>query len=339
MNPSPLRAWLARIPKIELHLHIEGSIPLDAMWELVKKYGVPDDTPTKEALQERFAFRDFPHFIETWVWKNQFIRELDDFTFIAEAVANDLKRQNILYVEAFYSPPDFHRLGLSPQDITVALRKGLDKVRGIEIMLVADLVRDFGPQRAEATLSAVAEVRSEGVLGVGIGGSEQSVPPELFVNVYDRARHIGFYTSAHAGEAAGAASVRGAVEILEVDRIGHGTRAFEDEDLVDLLARRQIPIECCPLSNVCTGVVGSIADHPIREYYDKGLLVCVNTDDPAMFNNSLVDEFEALMNTLDFQAEDIKTLLLNAVEACWLDDVETMKLAEAIAGHAVWKEQ
>jgi adenosine deaminase len=312
--------WFEQVPKAELHLHLEGAIPLETLWELVQKYEGLSDVPDLAALRRRFAYRDFPHFIETWIWKNQFLREYEDFTRIAEAVARDLARQNIRYVEAFYSPSDFARHGLAPQPLTEAIRAGLDRVPAVEVALVADLVRDTGPAGADATLSQIAEVRDQGVVGVGLGGSEQSFPPAPFAPVYERARDLGFHTTAHAGEAAGAESVWGAIRELRVERIGHGTRAEEDPELLDLLAQRQLPLEMCPRSNMRTGVVPSLDAHPIRRYFERGLLVTVNTDDPKMFGTSLAQEYAGLVAELGFDRDQIRALILNALRAAWLPD-------------------
>ena len=211
--------WLEQIPKVELHVHLEGAIPLDALWELVQKYGGDPSCPSRDALQQRFEYRDFPHFIETWVWKNGFLREYDDFTFIAQAVAEAFASHNIQYAEAFYSPRDFARHGLQAGKLTEAIRAGLDRVSTVQVQLVADLIRDFGPELAAETLAEVSEVQQLGVVGIGIGGSEQAFPPEPFAEVYERARQLAFKTSAHAGEAAGAESVWGAIRALKVDRM------------------------------------------------------------------------------------------------------------------------
>ncbi|HEY9087528.1 MAG TPA: hypothetical protein VIO36_05125, partial [Anaerolineaceae bacterium] len=203
--------WLERIPKTELHLHLEGAIPLDALWTLAQKYGGDPEAPDAAALERKFVFRDFPHFIETWIWKNGFLREYEDFTFFAEAVARDLLRQNIRTVEAFYSPTDFARHGLEVGRITAAVRAGLERVPQVQSQLIADLVRDTPPETAARTLAQVNEVREYGVIGVGLGGSEQSYPPEPFEAVFAEARRLGLHVTIHAGEAAGAASVWGAL--------------------------------------------------------------------------------------------------------------------------------
>jgi adenosine deaminase len=336
MNQTAAEDWYERVPKVELHLHLEGAIPLPALWELVKKYGGDPTVPDPAALQRRFAYRDFPHFIETWVWKNQFLREYEDFTFIAEAVAADLASQNIRYAETFYSPPDFARHGLKTQELTRAIRMGLDRVPEITVNLVTDLVRDFGPRKAAVTLVEVAEVRDLGVIGIGIGGSEHDFPPEPFRQVYEQARKYGFHTSAHAGEAAGPQSVWGAIQALMVDRIGHGTRAGEDPTLLDYLVEKLIPIEMCPISNLRTGVVASIAQHPIREYFERGLLVTVNTDDPKMFGNSLAIEYQVLVDCLGFSIDQVRRLILNGIQASWLPAVQKTDLIRSFETDPGW---
>ena len=328
--------WFDLVPKVELHLHLEGAIPLPALWQLMGKYGGDNEVPTAEALERRFAYRDFPHFIETWHWKNRFLKEYEDFTLIAEAAARDLADQGIHYVEAFFSPPDFARHGLEPGGLAAAIRAGLDRVPEITVALVADLVRDTGPAQAARTLAAVAEAREHGIVGVGIGGSEQRFPPEPFAAVYEDARRLGFRTSAHAGEAAGAHSVWGAINTLRVDRIGHGTRAEEDPALLAYLAAEGVPIETCPISNVRTGVVGSLEAHPVGRYLERGLRVTVNTDDPKMFGNTLAGEYRALVERCGWTRDDVRRTILHAVDAAWLDAGGKDALRRRITASPAW---
>jgi adenosine deaminase len=321
---------------IELHLHLEGAIPHDALWELVGKYGGDADLADPAALAARFRYRDFAHFIDVWTWKNRFLREYDDFTLVAEAVARDLAAQRIRYAETFFSPGDFAHHGLAVQPLAAAIRAGLDRVADVEVALIADLIRDTGPQVAAATLEAVAEVRELGVVGVGLGGSEQSFPPEPFAPVYERARCLDLRTTVHAGEAAGPASVWGAIRVLRPERIGHGTRAAEDPALVGHLAATRLPLEACPLSNVATGVVGSLLEHPIRRLRDAGVLVTVNTDDPKMFGNSLAEEYALLQARLGFSADEVRGLLLDAMAASWLPEPRKQQLADAFRRDPAW---
>jgi adenosine deaminase len=338
MSQSMDLPWFEKLPKVELHLHLEGAIPYDTLWELVQKYGGDKLVTSREMLTRQFEYKDFPHFIETWVWKNQFLREYEDFTFIAEAVARDLARQNIRYAEVFFSPPDFAGKGLKSQPITEAIRKGLKRVREIEIALVVDVVRDFGPEKAAVTLAEINEVKHLGVIGVGIGGSEHDFPPEVFEEVFERARQMGFHTSAHAGEASGAESVWGAIRSLRVDRIGHGTRAEEDESLLDYLVEQKIPIEMCPISNVRTGVVKSYVAHPVRRYFERGIVLSINTDDPKMFGNSLAEEYLLLTEVQGFTRAEIKGLVLGAIQMSWMPEEEKKEMREAFPKEPGWAE-
>jgi adenosine deaminase len=330
--------WFERIPKIELHLHLEGAIPYETLWELIQKYGGDVRVPNREALRHRFRYKDFPHFLETWKWKNRFLREYEDFTFIAEAVARDLVSQNIRYAEAFFSPPDFFGQGLETQRITAAIRKGLEKVEEIEVVLVADLVRELGPERGAVTLAELNEVKRLGVAGVGIGGSERDFPPELFEAVFAKAHQLGFRTSAHAGEADGADSVWGAIRSLQVDRIGHGTRSEEDEELLNYLVKEHVPVEMCPLSNVKTGVVASYEAHPVRRYFERGVFLSINTDDPKMFGNSLAEEYMLLVEKKGFTKAEIQKLVLDSIEMSWMPGERKTQMKAAFRGDPAWND-
>ena len=328
-----------RLPKVELHVHLEGSIPLPTLWQLVEKYRGTNGLAAPQTLAEleaKFAYRDFPHFIDTWVWKNQFIREADDFRLIAAAVARDFARQRIRYAEVIFSPSDFYRTGVSIQAITEAVRSGVDEVQGVRIQLVADLVRDMGPNRSGKTLSALAEVLDRGVVGITLGGSEHRYPPEPYAEVYHRARQLGLRTSAHAGEAAGAASIWGALNALEVDRLGHATRIAEDPELFEVLAARGVAVEACPISNLRTGAIPNLDAHPLRELLAASVVTSVNTDDPAMFHTSLAAEYRALSQTFGFELSDIAALIQNAVASSWLDEADKLALSEALRAEPGW---
>jgi len=328
--------WFERIPKVELHLHLEGAIPVPSLWELVQKYGGDESVPNPEVLQQKFVFRDFSHFIDVWVWKNQFLREYDDFSFAAEMMARNLAAQNILYAEVSFSPADYVRAGLTTQGLATAVRKGLSKVDDTEVALIVDLVRDFGPDQAMKTLHEASEIKDCGIVGVGIGGSEPEFPPEPFRQVFEAARGMGFRTTAHAGEAAGTDSIWGAIRSLDVDRIGHGTRAYEDPELIEYLIEHRIPLEMCPVSNVRTGVVSSVNEHPVRKYYEQGMVVTVSTDDPTMFGNSLAMEFTLLEEELGFSRDDIKSLILNAINSSWMPESGKVSLVRRIEGDENW---
>lgn len=326
-----MRALLEAMPKVELHLHLEGAIPLDAMWQLIERNGGDAEVPNPEALADKYRFTDFSHFIDTWVWKLRFHRSYDDYTFMAEAVAGDLARQNIVRAEAYFSPTDVRDHGLEPGPLAVAVRRGLDRVPTVSVGLIPDLVRDTGPVMAARTLDALLEVREEaGIVGVTIGGSEQSFPPEPFEAVYRSARRAGLQLTAHAGEAAGPSSVRGAIDVLGVDRIGHGIRLVEDPALLDRVVETQIPLEVCPTSNLRTGVVASWDHHPVRTLIDAGANVTISTDDPAMFDCTLAGEYQALHEHLGYPRSTLVRLAQNAIGAAWIDQETRSALSDQL---------
>jgi adenosine deaminase len=328
--------WYEEIPKAELHVHLEGAIPHEGLFELIKKYGGDPSAPDVAALADRFQYKSFPQFIERWIWKNQFLREYEDFAYIAENVARDFARQRILYAEMFFSPSSFSRRGLAVQELTQAVRAGFSRVPEVRINLIADLVRDFGPESEMAVLKQLNEVKSLGILGIGIGGSEHKFPPAPFKPVYDEARGMGFHTNAHAGEAMGAASIWDAIRHLHVDRIGHGTRAQEDSELVQYLVEHKIPLEMCPVSNVRTRVVDNLSEHPIRRYFKAGVMVTVNTDDPKMFQTSLAEEYRLLEQECGWTKIEICRLILNAIESSWQPAEQKEALIEGFKKDELW---
>lgn len=331
------RTWAGGVPKVDLHVHLEGAIPPDALWALVERYGDPGVTE-RAALEARFRYRDFDHFIATWWWKQGFLRTLDDLELVAAAVARDLIAQHVRHAELICSPSDVAQHGLAPADVVTAFRRGLETAGDLDAGLVVDLVRDTGPDAAARTLEAVAEAREDaGIVGITIGGSEAAFPPEPFAPVFQRARALGLHTSAHAGEAAGPASVRGALDALRVDRIGHGVRAVEDPALVGRLAAERVPLEVCPGSNVATGVVATLDEHPVRGLLDAGCVVTIGSDDPAMFGTSLAGEYTALVERLGCTRGQVRDLVLAAVDAAWLDDTDRHRLHAEIAGSSAWE--
>jgi len=312
-----MRDW-STMPKVELHLHLEGAIPLPTLWELIEQHGGDETIRTPAELVNWFTYRDFAHFMETWVWMIGFLRSYEDFTCASEAVARHLASQNIVYAESFFSPSDFRHRDLDPQHLAIAIRTGLDRVPEVEVPLIVDLVRDRGPKGSARTLAAITEVAGEArVIGIGIGGYEAENPPELFADVYRTARNSGFRLTAHAGEAAGPESVWGAINALGVERIGHGVRAAEDPALVDYLVEHQTPLEVCPTSNIRTAVVSDWETHPARQLIEAGAMVTINTDDPALFHSSLAGEYEVLQERFGLEEDAIRRISRAAVEASW----------------------
>ncbi|MDH4185720.1 MAG: adenosine deaminase [Nitrospira sp.] len=328
--------WYSKLPKVELHVHLEGAIPHGALFDLIQKYGGDPSIPDVAALARLFEYKNFAQFLEAWSWKNQFLREYEDFSHIAELAARDMANQNIRYAEMFFSPSLFVRHGLEVQELTHAVRIGLSRAPEIEVSLIADLVRDYGPESEMTTLKRLNEVKGDGVIGIGIGGSEHKFPPEPFKSLFEEARLMDFHVNAHAGETTGPESIWGAIRHLHVERIGHGTRAHEDPELLDYLREHRTPLELCPMSNVCTGVVSDIAEHPIREYFERGLIISVNTDDPMMFDTTLDKEYELLVQECGFTRQEICRLILLGVESSWLSEDRKKLLATSFEKEPSW---
>jgi adenosine deaminase len=328
--------WYSKLPKVELHVHLEGAIPHRTLFDLIQKYGGDPSVPDVTALSRRFEYKDFDQFVEAWSWKNRFLREYEDFTHIAELTARNMADQNIRYAEMFFSPSLFFRQGLEVQELAHAVRIGLSKVPEIEVSLIADLVRDYGPESEMTTFKKVNEVKDDGVIGIGLGGSEHQFPPEPFKILYEEARRMGFHVTAHAGEASGYGSIWAAIEHLHVDRIGHATRAHDDPKLMGYLRKHHIPLELCPMSNVCTGVVRAISEHPIREYFDSGMIISVNTDDPTMFGSTLAKEYESLVQECGFTKEEICRIILLGIESSWLPEERKKSLTNIFEEDPSW---
>jgi adenosine deaminase len=324
------RLSFARMPKVELHVHLEGAIPPAALRLLAEKYGRNlDSDPGWPVLRDR-VFRGFPDFVAAWMLISSCLREAADYRLAAEAVVEALVRHNIRYAEVLYSPTLDAVKPLGPQTITEAVAAGFGLARGrLEVRLVADAVRDNGPAEALALAEALAEMRHPLVAGLGLGGSEAGYPPSPFAPAFERARRAGLRTEAHAGETAGPESVRRALDDLHVDRISHGVRAVEDPALLERLARERVPLAMCPSSNLCLGAVPDLRSHPAADFLRRGLAVHLATDDPAVFGCDLTGEFERTAEAFRLTEDEVRQLLFNSVDAAWCgEDIKARLKAE-----------
>ncbi len=335
---------IREMPKTELHLHLEGAIPLETLYELIQHDGDESSIKSIDDLEKKLTYTDFAHFIDVWTWMTTLIKDEKDFEVIAYQVLRNLSEQNVKYVEAFYSPGDYWRQGLSVQKITEYMIKGKERAYndfGIRSELIVDLIRNHGPDVGMQRLEEVTPYLGKGVIGIGLGGSEQNCPADPYSYVYKEAKQRGFRLTAHAGEADGPNSIWAAVRKLGCERIGHGVRAKEDPHLISFLKERQIPLEICVVSNVKTKVCESVESHPIKQYYEDGLMVTVNSDDPTMFNTTITQEYLVIAQKLNFTVNDIKQLTMNGIEASFMseNDKETMKAQFAREWHQLRDEK
>ena len=279
-------------PKIELHVHLEGTVRADTLREIAKRndYALPDD------LESLYHFRDFRHFIEVWILTTNALKKEEDYRQMVVDYAAEAASHGAVYLEGIFSPAERVRHGCAWEDVFEGVCNGAQEAKelhGVEIRLTPDIPRGFTQEEARATVEWCARYRDRGVVGVGLGGLEAEYPPEPYEDVFKHAKTLGLGSVPHAGEVAGAASVRGALESLEADRLRHGIRAEEDPGLVRELAARGTVLDVCPLSNLRTGAVASLHDHPLPRLVAAGVLCSISTDDPAMFDTDLSRDYEA----------------------------------------------
>ncbi len=324
-----LHDFIREMPKVELHVHLEGSIRPATLLTLAQRNGVALPAQDVDGLREFYRFTDFDHFIQVYFTISGCLRTVDDFSLVAYEFGADMARQNTRYAEVTFTPhTSVGHTGLPFDEILAGLNEGRQRARadfGVEFRWVLDIVRDNPDSRFQVAEWAISAM-DRGVVGFGLGGTEKGNPPERFVDAYAMARKAGLHSVPHAGEAAGPDSVWIALRGLKAERIGHGVRSIEDPALVDCLRERQIPLEVCPTSNLCLGIYPSYEAHPVRELWDEGLYITVNSDDPPMFNTDLVGEYEALAEHLGFTAEELEVLSLNALRASFLPAEEKASL-------------
>ena len=283
-------------PKIELHVHLEGTVRPHTLLEIAKRndYALPADTV--EGLQGLYRFTDFRHFIEVWILTTNALQKEADYRQMVVDYAAEAASHGAVYLEGIFSPAERVRRGCAWEDIFEGVTAGAQEAKelhGVEIRLTPDIPRSFTLEEARDTVEWSARYMDRGVVGVGLGGLEAEFPPEPYADVFAYAKSLGLGSVPHAGEVAGAASVRGALETLQADRLRHGIRAEEDPGLVRELAGRGTVLDVCPLSNLRTGAVPSLADHPLPRLVAAGVRCSISTDDPAMFDTDLSRDYEA----------------------------------------------
>jgi aminodeoxyfutalosine deaminase len=286
-------------PKIELHVHLEGTVRPARLLEIARRNGVALPAASVAELAALYAFRDFAHFIEVWIMTTRALRRERDFRQIVVDYVEEAAAFGAVYIEGIFSPAERVKYGPSWDEVFTGFCDGGDEARerfGVEVRLTPDIPRDLDGDVAEGaalTVRYAAKYRDQGVVGVGLGGLEVEHPPEPFAPAFRRAKELGLGSVPHAGEVAGTASIRGAIDALGADRLRHGIRAVDDADLVAELADRGIVLDVCPVSNVRTGAVASLDAHPLPTLVESGVWCTIGSDDPAMFDTDLGREHDA----------------------------------------------
>lgn len=325
-----LLEFARRMPKVELHVHLEGAIRPATLLALARRNKVALPAADEAGLREWYRFRDFRHFVEVYVAITGCMRTPDDYRLVAYEFGHDCARQNIRYAEVTFTILTNMRLtGLSWQEILNGLNAGRAQARqelGVDWRWVFDIVRE-NTDTQQAVLEIALQARDQGVVALGLGGMEAGHPAEQFAEAFGLARAGGLARAPHAGELSGPESVWAAIRVLHADRIGHGVRSIEDPQLIAYLRQQQIPLEICPTSNIRLGVYPDYAAHPLRRLWDAGVLVTVNSDDPPLFDADLNAEYAALVEHFGFTAGELERISLNAVAASLLPEAEKARLA------------
>lgn len=316
-----LEKFIRLMPKIELHVHLEGSIRPETLLTLAERNDVALPVNSIEELQEWYQFSDFAHFIEVYFAICNCIRTPDDFELIAAEFLKHQSEQNIKYSEVIFTPYTHHEHVTFDEQLAAInrARKKAETGLGVRIGLVPDISRQMRPvEESFLVVDWAAQNMENGIIALGLGGPEVDNPPEIFQETFKRARAAGLPSLPHAGETVGPQSIWGSINTLYAVRIGHGVRCLEDPELVVSLRERQIPLDVSPTSNVCLGVAPTLAEHPLPKLLEEGLFVTINSDDPPMFDTTLTDEYLRISETFGFDITHIKQFVINGIHASLL---------------------
>lgn len=345
---SEMKEILQQIPKSELHVHLRGAMPVEVFTELLNKYTAREilrDIPfwqealfrlyknirpflspghwSVDAISNLFRYKTSTQFLTTYFFTRYFIRDVSDLRRLITGVLERLKSQNVVYAEITISVADYLRRGIPLADIKTCLEEAAG-FPGIRVQWIVDLVRNLGKKAALVLMEEIIELQCGSIVGITLGGSERLFPPNKFSKVYSKARDNGLRLTIHAGEALGPQSIWDALQILGVERVGHGVRAIEDESLVTYLVDNNIPLEVCPTSNVRTGIIPSYEAHPVKALFEAGVPITINSDDPTFFGTTLADEY-AHVHAIGVQDHDIFRMIKNGFTYAFLPKKEIEK--------------
>lgn len=332
MHHGDVRDFIETLPKVELHVHLIGSASIDTVLELARRH--PDhDVPTdRDQLRAFYEFTNFAHFIEVYVKVTSLVLTGADITALVVGLARDLAANQVRYAEVTVTPVPHLMLGIEPDELAEALNVGRRQARaqhGVELTWVFDIAGSLGYKAGIATAEWALRHRPEGTVGFGLGGNEVGVPRDKYRDPFDMARAGGLHLVPHAGETTGPETIWSALTDLHAERIGHGTSAVQDPELLAHLAGEGIPVEVCPSSNIRTRAVRSLAEHPLPRLLDAGVPVTLATDDPGMFHTDLNREYLLTHEHFGLSRGDLAELSRAGVRAAFCDaDRKTALLAE-----------
>ena len=328
------REWLRGLPKCELHLHLEGTIVPETLVALSARH---DAEPlTLEAARALYVYDNFLGFLMAFKAVSERLQTPDDYELITYEMIHRLSQQGVRHAEVYVSFGIILRFKtqLTVEDVTAAIERG--RVRGegdfgVTVFWLIDAVRHFGVEEAAVVFTKAADLRRTypSIVGIGIGGDEARGPAQDFLHIYAEAKAAGLHLTAHAGENVPAQSIWAAINI-GAERIGHALSAVDDPELLDILAEKQIPLELNVTSNLRTGCCRNMQSHPVRHYFERGLMITLNSDDPPMFGADLLDEYETVQREFEFTFEQMREIAANSVEASFLPPTRKLKLLSEV---------
>jgi adenine deaminase len=327
-----MREFILRLPKAELHLHIEGTLEPEMAFQLAAKHGVTLPYAGVEDMRRAYQFSDLQSFLDIYYAGADLLRDEEDFYGLTAAYLRKAHEQGIVHVEIFFDPQSHTARGVVFESIVAGIRRGLlaaEREFGITHRLILCFLRHLSAEDAMRTLQQALPF-GDVITAVGLDSSEVGHPPAKFAAVFDRARRAGLLTVAHAGEEGPAQYIREALELLHVRRIDHGVRCEEDPELLGRLVRERVPLTVCPLSNVRLQVFDRLESHNLKRLLDRGLCVTVNSDDPAYFGGYLLENYLAVQQALGLSKADIASLARNSIEASFLPQSEQQRWLAAI---------
>jgi aminodeoxyfutalosine deaminase len=325
---SELGAFVQRMPKTELHIHLEGSIQPRTLLRLAERRRVSLPATDEQGVREWFDFGDFEHFVRIYLTCCECLRDPEDFQLVARELLAEQSRQNVLCFEAHLTIGTHLANGANGGEVADALGEVIreaDQKHGIKMALIPDIVRNLGPARADRTLEWALDHRRQGVVALGLSGFE-SEPNEPFAEHFRVAADEGLRRVAHAGEHSGPESIRSVLEVCGAERVGHGISAIEDPDLIERLRSNDIPLEVCPTSNIRLGAVADLPSHPFDRLLRAGVPVTLNSDDPPFFDTTLTDEYLRVADTFGYGAGELAAIARTALRQTFLPDEERQRL-------------
>lgn len=336
------------LPKAELHLHLEGSVDAPTLSELSRRHPVPLPTTnprykgldesarvfTKAEARALYEYRDFTGFLLAFKAVTERLRDPEDYEVVTYRLMQKLHAENVVHAEVYISAGVVQWRGQEFAPLFEGAERGRrrgEREFGISLYWIFDAVRHLGVDEAQRVVDEAVRLKSDNVVGIGIGGDERRAGPELFRDIYAHAANHGLHLTVHAGETVGPECIWSALRELKPDRIGHGLHAIDDPELVRYLAEKQIPVEVCITSNVVTGCCRELPEHPVRKLFDAGVLITLNTDDPEMFHTTLTQEYRIARDVFGFTPDELRQVASNSFRASFLPEDRKRELLASFA--------